>query len=121
MRKLKLIVLILLSQFINCINLNESSPNDLIFIAANLPATASCSKSGSTQCLNVSVKSYEIEYYCKNNGYTSIKTKCSDMSAGKCTYTYLGYNIVSFYGSDFTTDTARTDCESISGGIYTSQ
>ena len=110
-----------LSLILSCSNLGESSSNDLILIAANLPAIASCSKKSSTQCLNISIKSYEKGSYCINNGYTLANERCSDISAGKCTYMNSGNNIVAFYGTDFTAETAQADCESISGGVYSSE
>ena len=122
MKKLEVLSGIMsLSLILSCSNLGESSSNDLILIAANLPAIVSCSKTSSTQCLNISVKSYETGSYCINNGYTPASTRCSDISAGKCTYTNLGNNVVIFYGTDFTAETAQADCEIISGGIYSTE
>ncbi|NBU97432.1 MAG: hypothetical protein EBS19_04300 [Spirochaetia bacterium] len=122
MKKLKVLSGIMsLSLILSCSNLGESSSNDLILIAANLPATASCSKSNSSQCLNISIKSIEKGSYCINNGYIPASVRCSDLSAGKCTYTSSGNNIVAFYGTDFTAETAQADCESISGGVYSSE
>jgi hypothetical protein len=122
MKKLEVLSGIMsLSLILSCSNLGESSSNDLIVIAANLPAIASCFKTSSTQCLNISVKSYETASYCVNNGYTLASTRCNDLSAGKCTYTNLGNNVVVFYGTDFTAETAQADCESISGGVYSTE
>jgi hypothetical protein len=110
---------ILLMPLISCNNLSEISSDNLLFIAANLPTIVSCSTS-STLCLNATVKAYEAESYCLNSEYTKIKTRCSDLSAGKCSYSNLGYTIVAYYGTDFSAETGQANCDSL-GGVFATE
>ncbi len=115
----KFCITYLLIFLFSCNKLSEIPSDDLLFIAANLPTIVSCSTSN-TLCLNVTVKAYEAESFCKNSGHTKVKIKCSDLSAGKCSYSNLGNSIVAYYGTDFTAETGQANCDSL-GGVFATE